>query len=86
MRSHNPEGSQTSALQTQADGSLGALYRSIFIWNLFTEQRDVVCNPPAPPSEPVQGGKGLVAAWRGGVFPLTPEMFLYFVGSICRTK
>lgn len=51
----------------QADGPLGALCRSIFIWNLFTGQKEVACNPLVPPSEPTQEGKGLV----GEVISLT---------------
>lgn len=45
----------------------GSPYRSIFVWNLFTGQREVACNPPAPPSEPIQGGQGLA----GDAVPLT---------------
>lgn len=51
----------------QADGSLGALHRSIFIWELFTGQREVACDPPSPLAEPIQGGEGPV----GEVVPLT---------------
>lgn len=40
----------------RGDGSLGTLYRSIFIWNLFAGQRW-----PASPHYP-----GLSSPWEGG--------------------
>lgn len=67
----------------QADGSIGTPYRSIFIWNSFTGQREVACNPPVPPSEPTQGGKGPVGEM---VSLISARKVLIIWGSVWRIK